>query len=234
MLTFHFSGTHGSMTEPETLTAGMVGKTLLLEFSADWDGLLKTVVFSNGIVTQDVLCTGDPVTIPARVLETPLKTLTVGIYGVSPDGTLVIPTIRVDGPEILPGADPSGDPATNPNLPVWAQLQAMIGDPGELDTQEQSSLVAAINELNGKIPETGTAGEDGATFTPAVSQEGVLSWTNDKGLENPEPVCILGPQGDPGDDYVLTDDDKSEIAQLAASLVDTALLDVIGSGEVTA
>jgi hypothetical protein len=41
-------------------------------------------------------------------------------------------------------------------------------------------------------------GEDGATFYPAVSQTGDLSWTNDRGLENPAPVNIKGPQGDPG------------------------------------
>lgn len=42
-------------------------------------------------------------------------------------------------------------------------------------------------------------GEDGATFTPSVSAEGVISWTNDKGLENPTPVNIKGPTGDKGD-----------------------------------
>lgn len=44
----------------------------------------------------------------------------------------------------------------------------------------------------------GTSGEDGATFTPSVSEEGVLSWTNDKDLPNPEPVNIKGLQGEPG------------------------------------
>lgn len=41
-------------------------------------------------------------------------------------------------------------------------------------------------------------GEDGATFTPAVSEDGTLSWTNDKGLSNPAPVNIMGPQGERG------------------------------------
>ncbi len=41
----------------------------------------------------------------------------------------------------------------------------------------------------------GTDGEDGATFTPSVSEDGVLSWTNDKGLQNPTPVNIMGRQG---------------------------------------
>ena len=44
------------------------------------------------------------------------------------------------------------------------------------------------------------AGRDGATFTPSVSEDGTLSWTNDKGLENPEPVNIMGPQGPAGAD----------------------------------
>lgn len=46
---------------------------------------------------------------------------------------------------------------------------------------------------------TGQDGEDGATFTPSVSEEGIISWTNDKGLPNPDPVNIKGPKGDDGD-----------------------------------
>lgn len=48
----------------------------------------------------------------------------------------------------------------------------------------------------------GTKGEDGATFTPHVSEDGVLSFTNDKSLENPAPVCIKGEAGKAGADGV--------------------------------
>lgn len=41
----------------------------------------------------------------------------------------------------------------------------------------------------------GKDGEDGATFIPYVSDEGILSWTNDKGLKNPASVNIMGPRG---------------------------------------
>ena len=41
-------------------------------------------------------------------------------------------------------------------------------------------------------------GEDGAIFYPKVSQDGTLSWTNDKGLDNPESVNIKGPAGATG------------------------------------
>ena len=45
----------------------------------------------------------------------------------------------------------------------------------------------------------GLKGDPGTTFTPSVSEEGVISWTNDGGKENPTPVNIKGPKGDQGD-----------------------------------
>lgn len=83
--------------------------------------------------------------------------------------------------------------------------------------------------------------ETGATFTPQISKEGILSWTNDKGLTNPEPINIMGPQGVsgvyvgsgdmPADynvqididgepyEYVLTEKKQAEIvAEVLASL----------------
>ena len=45
----------------------------------------------------------------------------------------------------------------------------------------------------------GKDGENGATFTPAVSSDGTLSWTNDKGLANPTPVNIKGHKGEQGE-----------------------------------
>lgn len=52
------------------------------------------------------------------------------------------------------------------------------------------------------IPLTGVSvgnpalpGKDGGTFIPAVSPDGELTWTNNAGLENPDPVNIIGPQG---------------------------------------
>lgn len=195
MLTFYFSGADGTMTQMETLTSGMVGKQVKLEFSSEWDGLQKTVVFSAGSVTRDVLWKGGTVTIPHEVLAQPLQQLYVGVYGVSADGALVIPTIRARGPEIQPGANPSDDPGTNPDAEVWVQMQQQLGDLTRLNTNDRESLVAAINELaaNG-----GVGGADGATFVPSVSQEGVLSWSNDRDLKNPASVCIMGPQGAQG------------------------------------
>lgn len=45
-------------------------------------------------------------------------------------------------------------------------------------------------------PKDGTNGNDGATFTPSVNKNGDLSWSNDKGLVNPETVNIKGKDGE--------------------------------------
>lgn len=50
----------------------------------------------------------------------------------------------------------------------------------------------------GSVGPQGPTGPTGATFTPSVSGEGIISWTNDKGLDNPSSVDIKGPQGDRG------------------------------------
>lgn len=44
----------------------------------------------------------------------------------------------------------------------------------------------------------GDQGPRGYVFTPSVSPDGFISWTNDGGLENPETVSIKGPQGTQG------------------------------------
>lgn len=45
----------------------------------------------------------------------------------------------------------------------------------------------------------GPQGERGVTYTPSVSQDGVINWTNDGGLSNPPSVDIRGPKGDAGE-----------------------------------
>lgn len=52
---------------------------------------------------------------------------------------------------------------------------------------------------NGKDGEKGADGKDGATFKPLYDeQNGVLSWTNDGGLQNPPSVSIKGKDGKDG------------------------------------
>lgn len=155
MLTFAFNGAQGYMTEPEVLTSGMAGKKVKFLFSAEWEGLIKTAVYMAGdscvihpqVGTEDVL--------PAQVLAQPLNRLRVGIYGQSPDGQTLIPTVRAEGPEILPGVEPQGDPETAEELPAWARILQQIGNLENLRGPRQDSLVEAINSLVGSEENTG-------------------------------------------------------------------------------
>ena len=56
-----------------------------------------------------------------------------------------------------------------------------------------------LNIKNGSKGSTGDTGPRGYYFTPAVSSDGALSWTNNGGLTNPVTVNIKGPKGDAGD-----------------------------------
>ena len=65
------------------------------------------------------------------------------------------------------------------------------GDPGETGPQGP----AGADGANGA---DGAAGKDGVTFTPSMSDDGDLSWTNDGGKANPQTVNLKGPKGDTG------------------------------------
>ena len=129
----------------EPLTSGMVGQSIHFEYSHDFDGLTLTAVFTNGETTVAVLNPGNQCVIPHEVLDTVGEVVKVGIYATRGD-ELVIPTVYATIGVVLKGADPSGDVSTEPTLPVWAQMQDMIGNLENLATASKDNLVAAINE----------------------------------------------------------------------------------------
>lgn len=170
---------------------GIVGATVSIEYTdSAWDGLQKTVVF-RGFVTKDILNTGNEVIVPAEVVSRAGVNLYMGVYGVGADGRMVIPTIWTEIGPVHGAAAPSGDTSTNPVLPVWAQIQAMIGNLDDLDTDAKSNLVAAVNEaltkgggevdpavvqkivedyLKANPPQAGADGKDG--ITPTIGENG--------------------------------------------------------------
>lgn len=88
---------------------------------------------------------------------------------------------------------------------------AGTGAAGTVDTytitysDDTTSTFTVYNGANGKDGTGGTGGggtgadgEDGATFIPYVDANGNLSWSNDKGLANPDTVNIKGIKGDTG------------------------------------
>ena len=74
------------------------------------------------------------------------------------------------------------------------------GEKGEQGVQGEKGDTGAQGEpgKDGSPGAAGAPGATGTTFTPSVSADGTLSWTNDGGKENPASVNIKGPQGEQG------------------------------------
>lgn len=146
MIQITCKGNSAICTRTERLTSGMVGLQCEFVFDGAWDGLAKMAVFTAGNEKRDVLLTGTICDVPPEVMRKPGYQLVIGVYGTNADGTLVIPTCYAMCGGIGPGADPSGDESTDPTLPVWGQMQGMIGDLSQLQTSAKSNKVDAINE----------------------------------------------------------------------------------------
>ena len=140
------SGCRCETVRLEPIPRGIVGAVVAVEYTDPaWDSLRKTVVF-RGAATKDVLDAGNEIVIPAEVVSKAGGSLYMGVYGVDAENHVAIPTIWTELGVIQGAATPSGDASTAHSLPVWAQILAMVGDLGTLDTEAKSNLVAAINE----------------------------------------------------------------------------------------
>ena len=87
----------------------------------------------------------------------------------------------------------------------------------------------ALEVASGVRQDAASGAFNGATFKPAVSDSGDLSWTNDKGLPNPDSVNIKGIPGDPGDDFRILGYYDS-LDALEASATDPSPGDAYGVG----
>lgn len=168
MIQITCKGNSASCTRTERLTSGMVGLQCEFVFDEVWDGLAKTAVLQAGSEKRDVLLQGAVCTVPWEVLKTAGYQLVIGVYGTNAEGTLVIPTVYAMCGGIASGADPSGDESTDPTLPVWGQMQGMIGDLADLATASKDNLVAAINEA----AQSGGGGGSSIVLDTTLTQSG--------------------------------------------------------------
>ena len=224
------SGCRCETVRLEPIPRGIVGAVVAVEYTDPArDSLRKTVVF-RGAATKDVLDAGNEIVIPAEVVSKAGGSLYMGVYGVDAENHVAIPTIWTELGVIQGAATPSGDASTAPSLPVWAQIQAMVGDLGTLDTEAKSNLVAAINEalttggeiapaevqrivedyLKANPPGTVSDGKDG--ITPTIGKNG--NWylgSTDTGKPSRGADGTPGATGAPGKDGAPGADGKDGI-----------------------
>lgn len=116
-------------------------------------------------------------------------------------GTTFYPHVSEDG--ILSWENDLGLPN-----PAPVNLKGAVGNDGftpsvSVEAVEDGFQLTIVNrnQTNRVLLPRGAAGGEGsagATFTPHISPDGILSWTNDMDLTNPEPICIRGMDGAPG------------------------------------
>ena len=195
MIKVIYNKTCGRCVQSEPLTSGMVGQPIEFEYSPDFDGLTLTAVFTNGKTTVDVLNPGNQCVIPHEVLDTVGTLVKVGIYAVR-GNEIVIPTVYANIGIVLKGADPSGDVSIDPTLPVWAQIQGIIGNLNDLDTEAKNNLVAAINEA------AQTGGGGGSASIAMRVEGGYIQYSTDNGKTWVNLIAeadLKGGKGDKGD-----------------------------------
>ena len=145
----HVTGIQAQTVFANEIPADILGAEVAFTFDSDWDGLSKTVVFKGG-QTVHLLNPGSVVLIPQEVLHTPGQRLYAGVLGTDSRQNLVIPTLWAELGQIRSSAASTGCAAENPALPVWAQLQAAMGNPADLKTLSKENLVSAINSMLGQ------------------------------------------------------------------------------------
>lgn len=103
----------------------------------------------------------------------------------------------VQGP---PG--PKGDPFSYGDF-TEEQLEALTGPAGPQGPTGPQGIQGQPGPqgpqgIPGETGATGPQGPAGPYFSPAMSKDGWLSWQNNGGLSNPDPINLMGPQGAPG------------------------------------
>ena len=196
------SGADAAVTQPATLTAGMVGAAVTFSFSGEaWAALEKIAVFRAGNVRRDVTAWEDGAcAIPWECLRTPGEHLLAGVYGADSDGTVVIPTVYADCGVIQPGADPTGDPAADPDTPFFTPMLERA-----LAEAKASGLFDGAAGPAGAPGAKGDKGEKGDAFTYAdftaaqlaalKGEQGEKGAKGDKG--------DTGEKGSSGDSYTV-------------------------------
>lgn len=129
---------------------------------------------------------------------------TIGFY---PEDGVPYPPVVDDGVTDGSGAG-DGEIDDDGDLP-YGIYEETNWKPGDIIT------AANLNKIEDALEYVVRTQKVKAIYTPSVSDNGDLSWTNDLDLENPATVNIKGPKGDKGQDGTVAFDELTEEQRLS-------------------
>lgn len=216
-----------SVKYPKGVTGNVNTYSCQFDIACDIPDLVWFCIFKQGDVVYRQIIENGTCIIPSEVLVN-TEPLYIGCYGTNAERITRVSTNLIYF-DVKEGAYSESTMPETPTPDVWETLVnktiPIIGENGNWFVYDITSEKYIDTGKPSQGSGGGTGGENGATFVPSVSEEGVLSWTNDKGLPNPEPVKIVGEDGVDGyspirgTDY-WTEEDIAEIK----SYVDDAIL----------
>lgn len=187
---------------------------LRIRFDESWDGFAKSVTFVDALrvkavkrmLTADLLEDSVHSTrvyvcpIPGEAMsEAGMMEFVIDGWRDGNPGTIsrtVGAELEVlDSPDIGEAEIPV-DPTPDIAEQLQAQVEALYGYVA-VKVAEHNGDSSAHPDIRAMIGSggggggSGTPGKDGVTFTPSVSTSGVISWSNDGGRDNPEPVDLV-------------------------------------------
>jgi len=160
--------TNANVKEIAPITAGLVGATVEVRLDPSWDDYNLTFEWAGcGKRIVDTTASG---VIPHEVVEKDGSVLRFGVYGTK--GGIETPTVWANLGFIYTSVDPTGDPSTDPTLPVWAQLQKEIDQLKENGATDEQIAIAIEKYLEENPIDTGVQFETDATLK---LEDGILS-----------------------------------------------------------
>lgn len=180
---------------------------------SQWDGLVPYACFTYGTESCKVKIQQGQCTIPDPALAA--GAFDLGVCGVGEASTYVTNLLHFQAVQGVALGD-----MTEASVPSEWEAYLL-----QVDTACEEAVAAA--ETATKMATTAVesvGGVTGATFTPSVSEDGDLSWSNDRNLENPVTVNIKGEKGDTGEQGL-----QGESGEQGEAGADFTILDLYGS-----
>lgn len=231
-------------THQDTVVADSVNfLAVKFEFSKEWDGYTKTAVYSIPekeisvyIVLDDATnyCVGENTfLVPFEVIYEP--GFYISVFGVKDDSRI---TSNESFIEVIKSGYKSAQPPENPTLSEYEQILLISSAAKEIAQSVRND--ADNGAFIGPKGDTGEKGDKGEPFiysdftaeqledlkgekgdTGATGPQGTKGDKGDKGepfiysdFTEAQLAALKGDKGDKGDDYVITDADKTDIASI--------------------